>query len=440
MATANDDLVQGGPGDETLYGYAGNDTIHALQGADLLYGGTGDDSLHAGSGDDTVYGAAGNDSLVNDGGNDLLYGGVGDDRFWLGDVVYGSSGTAWGGDGNDSFVVTTAGTIYGGTGTDTLVLAWGYASLNHAVTLNFAAALATSANGLAMTWRGVENLFLTTGDAADSVVGGSGDDFYSVGRGDNVVDAGAGNDSVSYAITGPNTLDGGAGDDVLVVQNPNSPLYFIIDGLTGEVDDGTLSLITGFERYDVRGTSFADIASTGSGNDTIRGDGGHDTGFGAAGDDLIYGLRHDDSLYGGDGNDTLYGGGQADQLFGGDGRDFINGGPGKDSLVGGSGRDHFIFGTAEDCADLITDFTSGNDFIHFSNATLGPLGPGPGRLSANEFQLDGDLSTPGIFVLAYNATLNQSELLWTSNGFGAFLMVRLEGNVTMTASDISLFL
>ena len=439
MATANDDLVLGGPGDETLYGYAGNDTIHALQGADLLYGGTGDDSLHSGSGDDTVYGAAGNDNLVNDGGNDLLYGGLGDDRFWLGDVVYGSSGTAWGGDGDDSFVVTTTGTIYGGIGTDTLVLAWGYASLNHAVTLDFAAALATSANGLAMTWRGIERLMLTTGNAADSLVGGGGDDQFTVGAGHNRVSSGAGNDTVSYSITGPNTLDGGAGDDVLIVQNPSSPLYFIIDQLTGRVDDGNLSQISGFERYETRGTALADIASLGSGNDTFRGDWGNDTGFGGAGDDLLLGQRHDDSLHGDDGRDTLYGGRDADQLFGGAGRDILNGGPGQDRLTGDAGGDYFVFGPAEDNADLITDFTSGEDVIRFSNATLGPLGPGPGRLSAAEFKLHGDLSTPGIFVLTYNAALNQSELLWTSNGFGAFLMLRLEGNVTMAASDISLF-
>lgn len=440
MATANDDLVLGGPGDETLYGYAGNDTIHALQGADLLYGGVGDDSLHSGSGDDTVYGAAGNDNLVNDGGNDLMYGGLGDDRFWLGDVVYGSSGTAWGGDGDDSFVVTTTGTIYGGTGTDTLVLAWGYASQNHAVTLDFAAALASSTNGLAMTWRGIERLMLTTSNAADTLFGGGGDDQFTVGAGHNFVNAGAGNDTVSYSITGPNTLQGGAGDDVLLVQNLNSPLYFIIDGLTGAVDDGNLSRITGFERYDARGTAFDDIASLGTGNDTFRGDWGNDTGFGAAGNDLLFGQRHDDSLYGGGGHDTLYGGRHADRLFGGTGRDIVNGGAGQDTLTGGAGGDYFVFGTAEDSADLITDFTSGEDVLRFSNATLGPLGPGPGRLSADEFQLGGDARTPGIFVLTYNATLNQSELLWTSNGFGAFLMLRLEGNVTMTASDISLFL
>lgn len=439
MATANDDLVQGGAGDETLYGYAGNDTINALQGADLLYGGIGDDSLHSGSGDDTVSGAAGNDILINDGGNDLLYGGLGDDRFWLGDVVYGSSGTAWGGDGDDSFVVTTTGTIYGGTGTDTLVLAWGYASLNHAVTLNFAAALATSANGLAMTWRGIERLMLTTGNAADSLVGGGGDDYFTVGAGHNRVSAGAGNDTVSYSITGPNTLDGGAGDDVLLAQNPNSPLYFIIDGLTGRVDDGNLSQITGFERYDARGGRFADITGLGSGNDTFRGDLGDDTAFGAAGDDLLFGDRHTDDLFGGLGNDTLYGGAHGDHLYGGDGNDIVNGGHDSDTLEGGAGTDYFVFGYVENGLDLITDFTSGEDVIRYAAAQLGPLAPGPGRLDPSELQNGGALNTPGIFVTQYNSTSNRTELFWTDNGFGAFLLMQFEGQITLTASDISLF-
>lgn len=460
MATTGDDDIYGGTGNDTIYALAGNDLIYSFQNDDLIYGGLGDDAIETGSGDDTTYGGAGNDALVNDGGNDVLYGGNGDDLIVLGDLVYGSAGTAHGGAGDDVVLVTQTqnAAVFGGSGIDTLLLSWPSVFTDDAVSIDFRTGFASAIDGSYLNFVGMEELFLLAGDGNDTVIGGRYDDFLSVAGGANRVNALGGDDTVAYIITGvANTLNGGSGDDVLLAQSDNSPLYFIVDGSNGRVDDGSLSMIIGFERYDARGGSLNDIASLGTGNDSFYGGNGDDTAFGASGDDLLYGgwqadeifggdgndrlfgQRHDDQVFGGAGNDHLYGGRESDELYGGDGRDTLRGDQGSDILTGGAGADVFLFSVAEDGLDTITDFTSGEDRIRYSSASLGVLSPGPGRLDSTEFQIGGSLSNPGRFVLNYDSTTDMSQLLWTDNGFGAFLLMQFEGNVSMLASDIILY-
>lgn len=441
MATTGNDSILGDASNETITALAGNDTIFSLQGDDLIYGGLGDDSVFSGSGNDTVYGGAGNDTINNDGGNDVYYGGGGNDLLVLGDVVYGSAGTAYGGVGDDSFLVTKTQTaeVHGGAGLDTLILSWAEFWSGGTVSVNFSSGTATSSTGLQLDFTGMEQLFLYTSDGNDTVTGGLNNDLLSVGSGVNRVNAMDGDDTIAYVISGANTLNGGAGDDVLLAQSGSAALYFIVDELTGQVDDGNLTVVSGFERYEARGGGLNDIASLGAGDDTFRGGSGNDTGFGAGGDDLLMGINGDDLLYGGTGRDTLYGGVGLDSLYGGDGNDVLHGGHGHDTLAGGAGADVFAFGFADNGFDLITDFTSGEDHIRYSADLLGVFSPGPGPLDPSEFQIGGSATTPGMFVLSYDAGTDLSTLLWSDNGHGAFALIKFSGNVSMVASDIILF-
>lgn len=442
MATTGNDTITGDANNDTLMGLAGNDIIYTLQGDDEVYGGLGDDTIGSGSGEDSVYGGAGNDAITNDGGNDVFYGGGGNDQMVMGDVVYGSAGSAYGGAGDDTFVVTKTETasVHGGAGLDTLILSWAELLSAGSVSITFGSGTATSTEGLLLDFSGMEQLRLLTGDGDDTVFGGMWDDYLSVAGGANRVNAMAGNDTVAYTITGDaNTLNGGGGDDVLQAQSGTAPLYFIVNGSNGRVDDGSLSVISGFERYEARGGALNDIASLGTGDDTFRGGGGNDTGFGAGGDDLLMGHTGDDVLYGGTGRDTLYGGVGQDSLLGDDGNDVLHGGHGHDTLTGGAGADVFAFGYTTNGFDLITDFTSGEDHIRYSADLLGALSPGPGPLDPSELQIGGSATTPGVFVLTYDADTDISMLLWSDNGHGSFGLMKFSGNVSMVASDIILF-
>ena len=73
--------VDGGAGNDTIYGSNANDEIHGNADADDLFGGNGDDLLFGGTGDDYLSGSYGNDRLTGGLGIDELRGGAGADKF-----------------------------------------------------------------------------------------------------------------------------------------------------------------------------------------------------------------------------------------------------------------------------------------------------------------------------------------------------------------------
>ena len=101
------DTLEGGAGDDQLYGGGEGDTLDGGDGNDVLYGGDGDDTLDGGAGDDLEFGGAGTDTMTGGvGSSDTLYGG--DD----GDLIYGDDGDSAGAGDDD--------TLFGGGGDDSL--------------------------------------------------------------------------------------------------------------------------------------------------------------------------------------------------------------------------------------------------------------------------------------------------------------------------------
>ncbi len=85
------DILEGGPGNDIIYGMAGNDTLRGGGGNDILYGhhpdistftpeGYDDDKLYGGPGNDTLHGQSGDDELDGEAGSDTLHGGPGNDH------------------------------------------------------------------------------------------------------------------------------------------------------------------------------------------------------------------------------------------------------------------------------------------------------------------------------------------------------------------------
>ncbi len=104
------DRMQGGQGDDALWGYGGNDRIEGGSGNDSIVAGDGDDIVTDSFGDDNIKGGDGNDAIDGGAGIDLILGGAGDD--FINKPLDNSDGaTGFFGTGDDIFL--------GGTGRDT---------------------------------------------------------------------------------------------------------------------------------------------------------------------------------------------------------------------------------------------------------------------------------------------------------------------------------
>ncbi|TFZ01285.1 ABC transporter transmembrane domain-containing protein [Ramlibacter rhizophilus] len=106
----------------------------------------------------------------------------------------------------------------------------------------------------------------------------------------------------------------------------------------------------------------------GAGDDVLYGGSGRDTLHGAAGNDVLFGGRGNDVLWGGTGADLLYGHHGDDQLHGEDGDDYLLDRSGNNLFSGGYGRDIAQAGPGADRLDLgaqadLADAGGGDDVI-----------------------------------------------------------------------------
>jgi len=110
----DDDVLHGGTGVDQIYGGIDEDTISGGRHGDLLYGEDGDDVIYGYNTDDTLNGGEGSSTLPLDGDLDYLSGGAGDDTLYGGsqnDTLSGGEGAdvMYGGEDEDWFVDLTAG-------------------------------------------------------------------------------------------------------------------------------------------------------------------------------------------------------------------------------------------------------------------------------------------------------------------------------------------
>ena len=140
---AGHDRLFGGDGDDELHGDAGHDRLSGGLGVDHLFGEAGKDRLRGGDGDDFLWGGDGKDHLYGDAGDDELYG-EGDK-----DLVYGGDGNDWldGGDGKDK--------LWGGEGDDSIKGGLGNDHLNGGAGVN----LLDGDEGRNKLWNGTEHDF-----------------------------------------------------------------------------------------------------------------------------------------------------------------------------------------------------------------------------------------------------------------------------------------
>jgi Ca2+-binding RTX toxin-like protein len=185
------------------------------------------------------------------------------------------------------------------------------------------------------------------GDGSDTLWGKSGDDWLDGGNGDDLLYGGSGND-VLLGGAGNDKLWGNSGDDWLDGGNGDDSLYggdgqdVLIGGAGNDRLDGgngndVLLGVAGVDYLD--GGCGKDLLDGGSGDDELHGGDDNDILLGGTGNDKMYGDSGNDVLDGEDGNDTIYGGSNDDVLIGGNGIDTLSGDSGRDKLEGGAGAD-----------------------------------------------------------------------------------------------------
>jgi uncharacterized repeat protein (TIGR01451 family) len=342
-ASLTSSSATGGDGTDTL---AAN-TIEGIIGsafADSLTGDGGTNELNGRAGNDSLFGLAGNDNLIGDAGNDSIDGGVGFDT-----VRYDSAPTG-------VTVSLAAGTASGGDGADTFVL-------------NSIEGMVGSSFNDVLTGDGRANI-IDGGAGNDTLFGLDGDDTYLLGgAGDDSLQGGNGNDQL-VGNAGTDTLNGGSGFDWALYYAAPSGVTVSLTAGTASGGDGNDTL-AGLEA--ILGSNFADtITGDGQANSLCGGNSNvdvNDTVSGLGGDDVLCGAAGNDSLFGGDGNDTLYGDSSGanftgnDSLFGGNGNDHLYGQAGTDSLDGGVGFDYVHYDSAPVgvTVNLATGAASGGD-------------------------------------------------------------------------------
>jgi Ca2+-binding RTX toxin-like protein len=360
--------IVGTDGDDTLFGTAGNDVIVAGDGSDTIFAGAGDDLICGEGGGDFIFGEEGNDQIDAGTDNDGVDGGLGDDHMIGGPGAENDlllfleatgpvaaslvTGTATGGEGNDTF--SAFGSLIGGPFNDTLT---GDASDFNGLggglgddvldggdgfdgdifgagpeTANLATGTATGAEGND-TLRNMEGLEGTaqddnfTGNALTNVIDGRGGNDVLNGldgsdllQGDAQFDQNPGND----------VLSGGPGDDFLQPSPGNDTL----DGGPGRLDMLDFSpMLTGVS------------ASLGTGKLVGRGIGN----MKVSNVEGLFGSAYNDTLTGDKGANFLLGNGGTDRLLGAAGDDFLSGGDGSDSFDGGPGTDYCLDGRGPGC-------------------------------------------------------------------------------------------
>lgn len=298
-ATAVDvagNTLNGGSGNNLIYGLGGGDTITVLNGNNLIFGGAtavdstdGGDTLSIGSGTNTIYGNGGNDVITYStatatGKTSTTYLGAGEDSITTGasagtHVIFGNGGA----DTINAGTSTGDNTIYGGSGlvdttdgADTITTGVG-GSVVYANTGADNVTLGANIAGKTQTiYLGGDNDTLTSGASVGNAViyGGAGTDNISVANftvtsdytiygGASIFDSTDGADTIVGATLGGNSsiYGNGGADNITAIAAA---------GKTAQVFAGAGDDVVAITTLAPSGTPGTYIIAGGAGNDTLR--------------------------------------------------------------------------------------------------------------------------------------------------------------------------
>jgi Ca2+-binding RTX toxin-like protein len=397
-------ILNGGPGDDTLWGGNGNDILNGGAGNDILWGKDGDDILNGGAGNDTLWGGNGYDILNGGTGNDILRGGDNHKDRYEFEAGHGQDRIEDGGyysyPNNNEVVfkgAKLADAKFKRSGYDLIIQAYGsddsvtfpdyfrYGSLRTAAfdfifddrSIGYYGLLrgkfeiiqdGNEKDNIMSGWEGIDIINAGAGndtlwgdDGDDVLNGGAGNDTLWGGNGYDILIGGAGDDILNGE-AGYDILNGGAGNDILNGGDWNRDRYEFEAGHGQDiVNDLGYDIKNSFDHNELvfKGANLADAEFTHSGKDlVIRAYGSADSVtlpdyfnencdtrsfkfiFDDQTIDYFYLIKNSIIVHkGNENNNVINGWWGNDILIGGTGDDVLDGGYGYDILNGGAGND-----------------------------------------------------------------------------------------------------
>jgi Ca2+-binding RTX toxin-like protein len=391
-------VIDGGNGNDLIFGGdLGNDLIGGL-GNDTLIGGKLDDWLIGGGGDDKLFaGAVDNGAVIssvavaaNGGNGNYLDGGAGDDS------LFGSTGSDWlvGGDGDG------VDTLNGGAGGDILNSGAG----NEGLTTEGLVRIQGGAGSDQYVFNRGDGVDIYFDDATGGTPGATGDSISVAakartagtlaknwaGGGDFLVDGSTrgGDDAIAFGvgITMADILlerSGAIGfetmDLIIKIQRPDGSWQPGDDQITiKDWFEGTrrIEWLRFTNGEEIRIGDFTSFQKGTAGNDVIVGTNGNDFQYGGDGDDKLFGLSGNDWQVGGKGDDLVSGNDDNDYELGGDDNDVVLGGFGNDTVSGDAGND-VVYGGWGD--DLVLGGKGDDELVGGEGADVFRFNRGDGR-------------------------------------------------------------
>ncbi len=306
-------VLDGGIGNDTVLGGAGDDVVFGGDDNDKLGGAAGDDDLIGGNGNDVVDGGAGDDELSGSNGNDTVTGGTGDDIGLLG---AGDDLFVWNvGDGND--------TIDGGTDFDTFRLLGSIAGDAIGISASGTQTVLAAPGGAALELN-TERIEIRALGGADTIdigdITGTNTEAVTVDLAATLGGKAADTKVDTVSVSGTN------GIDTLVIESTkdgsvvvHGPTFDVSIAHAGKTDQLVINALGGADLIEASTLAAGKIALT------LNGGVGADTLVGSAGNDTVIG---------GDGNDrALLGAGNDVFVWNpSDDKDIIDGEAGVDTL------------------------------------------------------------------------------------------------------------
>jgi len=369
-----DDFIFGRDGGGLLRGGAGNDRVDGGAENDIIFGGTGNDELRVGDGTNEAYGQDGNDVLLGASGNDRLSGGAGADN------INGVTGNDIldGGSGADFMTGTTGASRYYVDNVGDQVFDFGSNDGDRAFTsISYTLAFGSE----------IER-FSTTNTAGTGAINLTGNEF----------------DQSIYGNAGANVIDGKAGRDTMTGYGGNDT-YFVDsahDDVVEAANRGSDKVLTAVSYTLTSGSEIELFTTTDSAATTAI---------------------------------NLNGNALAQTIHGNNGANVINGREGSDTLRGFGGADTFYFNSAlgPTNVDRIVDFNVAADTIQLRNAVF--TGLAAGTLSAGAFFI-GVAAHDSSDRIIYNSATGALSFDANGNGAGgSVVFATLSTGLAMTNTD-----